>query len=634
MVQPRPDEGHLLGIHQTGQALRLVLGQDGTGVLDGGREVLAEGCPQQRQGGGGEPGLHDRLLVDLGQQDGAVGQLGDRRTGRGDDRRRDQVAAAERREDVDHLGGRAGPGDHQHRVVPAVEPVLAGRERVGLSLAGPLAQPGVGLSHEVRRPAADDRHPRAGPGQVVGELRHPGDDAGPVVRLSGDLPLEVAVRVERHGGSLGWIRSAFGQFGPYPSRREMMARVTVAQPRLLRGRLVAASGVVDDGALVVEGDGIRFAGRASELPVPWQDAPVFDAGPGRHTLLPGLVDVHCHGGAGGEFGADADSAATAVRHHHASGTTTLLGSLVSATADGLVAGVRTCAALASAGDLAGIHLEGPFLSHARRGAQDPATLTDVDPALVEAVLLAAESAGAPGAIAQMTFAPERRGGVRLPALLGSHGVLPALGHTDCDTATAWSSLRSALESAPRGGRPLVTHVFNGMPPLHHRAPGPVAACLAQAARGEAVLEVIGDGVHLAADTVRMLFDLVGPQAICLVTDAMAASGMPDGSYTLGGQNVLVADRTARLADGGSIAGGVATMLDVVRWCVAEAGIPLLDAVTAASVTPAQTLALTGVGTLAAGQHADVVVVDDDLRLTRVMRRGSWLADDALDPEPT
>ena len=171
-----------------------------------------------------------------------------------------------------------------------------------------------------------------------------------------------------------------------------------------------------------------------------------------------------------------------------------------------------------------------------------------------------------------------------------------------------------------------------MPPLHHRAPGPLAACLAQAGRGEAVLEVIGDGVHLAAETVRMLFDLVGPQAICLVTDAMAASGMPDGSYTLGGRDVLVADRTARLADGGSIAGGVATLLDVVRWCVAEAGIPLLDAVTAASVTPAQTLGLTGVGSLAAGQQADVVVVDDDLQLRRVLRRGSWLAPDVPDSD--
>ena len=171
-----------------------------------------------------------------------------------------------------------------------------------------------------------------------------------------------------------------------------------------------------------------------------------------------------------------------------------------------------------------------------------------------------------------------------------------------------------------------------MPPLHHRAPGPVAACLAQAGRGEAVLEVIGDGVHLAAETVRMLFDLVGPQAICLVTDAMAASGMPDGSYTLGGRDVLVADRTVRLADGGSIAGGVATLLEVVRWCVAVAGIPLLDAVTAASVTPAQTLGLTGVGSLAAGQQADVVVVDDDLQLRRVLRRGSWLAPDVPDSD--
>ena len=126
-----------------------------------------------------------------------------------------------------------------------------------------------------------------------------------------------------------------------------------------------------------------------------------------------------------------------------------------------------------------------------------------------------------------------------------------------------------------------------MPPLHHRAPGPVAACLAQAARGEAVLEVIGDGVHLDAGTVRMLFDVVGADGICLITDAMAASGMPEGTYALGGRDVVVAGRTARLADGGSIAGGVATLLEVVRWCVQDAGVPLQDAVRAASQTPAR-----------------------------------------------
>ena len=412
----------------------------------------------------------------------------------------------------------------------------------------------------------------------------------------------------------------------------MMARVTRPPPMRLAGRLVTSATVLRDGVLVVDDGVVRYAGPASELPAPWHEVPVTDVGTGGATLLPGLVDVHCHGGAGGEFGAAAGPARTAARHHHAHGTTSVVGSLVAAAPAALVAGVRTCAALVADRDLAGIHLEGPFLSHERRGAQDPAALTDVDPLLVEAVVQAAESAGAAGAVAQMTFAPERRGADRLPALLGAHGVLPAVGHTDCDAATALASLRASLEAAPRGGRPLVTHVFNGMPPLHHRAPGPLAACLGQAGRGEAVLEVIGDGVHLAAETVRMLFELVGPQAVCLVTDAMAASGMPDGSYTLGGRDVVVADRTARMADGGSIAGGVATLLDVVRWCVTEAGVPLRDAVAAASDTPARALGLAGVGALAAGQAADVVVVDDDLQLVRVMRRGSWLAPDVPDTD--
>ena len=393
---------------------------------------------------------------------------------------------------------------------------------------------------------------------------------------------------------------------------------------LLTGRLVTPQTVIPDGAMVVDGDRIAFAGKASELPQQWTGARKPPGWSEQRTLLPGLVDVHCHGGAGGEFGPDAASARLALDHHHRAGTTSLLGSLVSNSHEALAGGVTTCAAMVARGDLAGIHLEGPFLSMERRGAQNPAALCDVDTDLVEALVEAATAGGAPGAIAQMTFAPERPGAASLPALLGSHAILGAVGHTDCDAETAWAALRTSLDTAPRGGRPLVTHVFNGMPPLHHRAPGPVSACLAAAARGEAILEVVGDGVHLAAATVRMLFDLVGAQGICLITDAMAASGMPDGSYTLGGQDVIVSGRTARLAEGSSIAGGVATMLDVVRWCVQSAGIPLLDAVTAASYTPGQTLALPGVGGLQAGHLADVVVVDDELSLHGVLRRGVWL----------
>jgi len=393
---------------------------------------------------------------------------------------------------------------------------------------------------------------------------------------------------------------------------------------LLTGRLVTANAIVPGGAVLVDGDRIAFAGKAAELPARWRHARPPAGWTGKDTLLPGLVDAHCHGGAGGEFGADAASAALAAGHHHRSGTTTLVGSLVSAGHDALVAGVATCAGLVARGDLAGIHLEGPFLSMARRGAQNPAALCDVDPHLLEALVQSAATAGAAGALAQMTFAPERPGAGALPALLGSHGVLAAVGHTDCDAESAWAALRAALDAAPRGGRPLVTHVFNGMAPLHHRAPGPVSAALAAGARGEAILEVIGDGVHLAPATVRMLFDVVGAQGIALITDSMAASGMPEGTYTLGGQDVIVSGRTARLAGGNSIAGGVATLLDVVRWCVQSAGIPLLEAVTAASATPSQALALPGVGALQAGYGADVVVVDDELSLRGVLRRGQWL----------
>jgi N-acetylglucosamine-6-phosphate deacetylase len=398
---------------------------------------------------------------------------------------------------------------------------------------------------------------------------------------------------------------------------------------LLTGRLVTPLAVINDGAVVLDGDRIAFAGKASGLPQQWRDAQPPAGWTKQHTLLPGLVDVHCHGGAGGEFGPDVASARVAVDYHHRSGTTSLLGSLASNTRDALIDGVTTCAALVAQGELAGIHLEGPFLSMERRGAQNPAALCDVDAALVGALAEAATAAGAPEAIAQMTFAPERPGAADLPALLGSYAILAAVGHTACDVEAAWAALRASLDAAPRGGRPLVTHVFNGMAPLHHRAPGPVSAALAAAARGEAVLEVVGDGVHLAPATVRMLFDLVGAQGICLITDAMAASGMPDGTYTLGGQDVIVSGRTARLAEGDSIAGGVATMLDVVRWCVQSAGVPLLDAVTAASSTPSQTLALAGIGGLQAGNLADVVVVDNELSLHAVLRRGEWPFEDIL-----
>lgn len=388
---------------------------------------------------------------------------------------------------------------------------------------------------------------------------------------------------------------------------------------LLTGRIVTPDAVVDEGAVVAEGDRLAWVGAREALPATWSHlTPPLWWRPGL-TLLPGLVDIHCHGGAGGEFGGDVASSRAAAAHHHAAGTTSVVASLVSAPADVLVAGAAALAPLVDSGELAGLHLEGPFLSTVRCGAQDPACLLDVDTSLVARLV---EAAGT--ALAHMTFAPERLGGADLPKLLAQAGALGALGHTDASFDTCAHALRQVGEAGARGGLPLVTHLFNGMPPLHHRSPGPAAAGLAAAGRGEAVLEVIADGVHLDAGTVRMVFDLVGGRQVALVSDAMSASGLADGDYTLGGRAVQVRGRAARLVAGGSLAGGVSTLLDQVRWCVTDLGLDLREVTSAASSTPARTLGLSDVGRLEAGALADVLVVESDLHLHRVLFRGSWL----------
>lgn len=210
------------------------------------------------------------------------------------------------------------------------------------------------------------------------------------------------------------------------------------------------------------------------------------------------------------------------------------------------------------------------------------------------------------------------------AALVAAGALPSLGHTDASADVAAEALARAADLlAGTGRRPTATHLFNGMRPLHHRDPGPVAACLAAAARGGLVVELVADGTHLAPATVRMVLDLVGPAAVALVTDATAATGMPDGDYRLGPTAVRVTDGVARVADGphaGAVAGGTDHLIDVVRSSVA-AGVRLVDAVRAASLTPAEVLGRRDVGALEVGRRADLVVTSADLVVQRVVRGG-------------
>ncbi|WP_199423448.1 N-acetylglucosamine-6-phosphate deacetylase [Actinotalea solisilvae] len=393
---------------------------------------------------------------------------------------------------------------------------------------------------------------------------------------------------------------------------------------VLRGRLVLPDAVVEDGVVVVEGDRLAWVGPVAAFADAQDDAL---PAPSSDTILPGLVDLHCHGGGGASFpdAADAAGARAAVEEHARNGTTSLVASLVTAAPETLLARTAVLAELADAGELAGIHLEGPFLSAARCGAQDPALMQAGSAALVRDVAEVAR-----GHLATMTVAPEVEG-VLGPdgavAALAAAGAVPSIGHTDATAELvdeALAAARAALgASGARSGRPTVTHLFNGMRPLHHRDPGPVAACLAAAAEGAAVLELVADDVHLAPATVRSVFRIADRRSVVLVTDAMAAAGMPDGEYRLGSMSVRVAGGVARLTEGGAIAGGTARLVDVVRATVA-AGVPLVDAVRAAATTPAEVLGRTDLGALEAGRRADVLVTTADLRPRAVLRAGRWL----------
>ncbi|MGH3358252.1 MAG: N-acetylglucosamine-6-phosphate deacetylase [Nocardioidaceae bacterium] len=388
----------------------------------------------------------------------------------------------------------------------------------------------------------------------------------------------------------------------------------MSRTQLLRGTVVLPDTVIDDGIVAVDGETISDVLTTAD----WVGAhPSAEPPEPVGILLPGLVDIHCHGGGGAAFTtSDPMEATAAATHHHLHGTTSVMASLVTAAADDLTGQVTALAPLVPAGVVAGLHLEGPFLSTERCGAQDPGLILDPDPALTEKLLDAAS-------ITMMTIAPERPGYAEVAALLRERGVVVALGHSDA-SYEAFTDAIGALDHSA-----VVTHLANGMPPFHHRAAGPVGASLVAAAAADATLELIADGEHTDAGFVRLTFATAGAHRVALVTDAMAAAGMTDGEYDLGSQRVGVRDGVARLVDTdggfGSIAGGTSHLIENLARCVNDIGIPLVDAVRAASATPAAAVGIDGsCGSLEPGRNADVLVVDDRLSLQRVMRRGEWL----------
>ena len=335
-------------------------------------------------------------------------------------------------------------------------------------------------------------------------------------------------------------------------------------------------------------------------------------------LIPGMTDLHFHGCMGADFcDASMEALDTIAAYEASIGVTALCPAVMTLPADALKE-VLSCAAAwkkrqdnAKDGlmaELAGVNMEGPFISPLRCGAQDPAFILPRSSRRFFEFQEAAE-----GLVKLLAIAPEVPGeeSVRefIQAVGGSAHV--SLAHTDADYETA---MRAFAEGACHA-----VHLFNAMPEVRHRDPGAAGAVLD--AEG-VTAELICDGIHVHPAVIRMAFSLLGPERIVLVSDSMRASGLGDGLYTLGGQKVRVEGKRAMLAKNGALAGSVTPLPDCVRYLVREAGIPLESALVSACESPAARLGIIrDCGTIAPGKYASMALWDGDLNLRAVILKG-------------
>jgi N-acetylglucosamine-6-phosphate deacetylase len=365
-------------------------------------------------------------------------------------------------------------------------------------------------------------------------------------------------------------------------------------------RKVDARGFVDDFWMVVAGDTIVATGAGTP---PGAGERIDVAG---RFLTPGFIDIHCHGGGGHTFDGDAESIMAGLRTHRRHGTTRSLVSQVARSSGTLRTQVATVADLAASDSLIlGSHLEGPYLSPQRAGAHDPTQLRAPDLEEIRQLIEAGR-----GTVRMVTIAPELPGALEAIALIADADVIAAIGHTDADFETTVLAFDA--------GATVLTHAFNAMPEIGHRAPGPVVAAMQD---DRVRLELVLDGRHVRPEVARLLF-ASAPGRVSLITDAMAAAASTDGDYSIGELDVTVTNGLAVITGTATIAGSTLTMDRAVRNAVALEGVSAVDAVTAATHTPARTLGIhERNGLLAVGYAADAVILSDDWSVEEVWTDG-------------
>ena len=328
-------------------------------------------------------------------------------------------------------------------------------------------------------------------------------------------------------------------------------------------------------------------------------------------VIPGLTDLHFHGCVGEDFSdATPDGLQKMADYELSRGVTQICPAGMTLGEDQLTRICENAAAHRAknpgGAELVGLHLEGPFLCKAKKGAQNEAFLHDPDPAMLHRLQQAAQ-----GMVKLVTLAAEQPGALEFIRSAQEDGITVSLGHTTADYDTACAAYEAGARQA--------THLFNAMPPFTHRAPGVVGAAFDHP---QVKVELISDGVHIHPSVVRAVFQLFGAGRVTLISDSLRATGMPDGRYPFGGQEIEVHGNRATMADDpNTLAGSVSDLMACMRSAVSF-GIPLHDAVRAAAVNPAQVLGIFDrLGSLDVGKTANLAILDQNLNLKDVFFRG-------------
>ncbi len=371
----------------------------------------------------------------------------------------------------------------------------------------------------------------------------------------------------------------------------------------VNGKVVTPTTVVDPGWVRVVNGQIVEVGSGLPQGLPTDDSPhVVDLHEG--WLLPGFIDMHVHGGDGADVMDGTPQSIRRIAYFHAShGTTGWLPTTLTATDESIRQSLRAVARVQqestvdaegiTGARILGVHLEGPMISVKHKGAQNPEYILPPDWDVVRGWL-----DEVPGLVRKVTMAPELKGALPVIRALAAEGVIVSIGHTD-------ATLDETLAAVTAGARH-ITHLFNAMTGLHHRAGGVVGAALLE---NRVVCELIVDGRHVDFPIVRLVTRLKGARQLVLITDAIAAAGKTDGHYNLGGLEVTVDQGCAYLAHGGNLAGSTLTMDVAIRNLVTKVGVAMPDAVAMASATPARELDLDEKGNIAVGMDADLVWLD-------------------------